>query len=101
MTNVQKYAEIKKQIVELENELLNIKDEVFSEVMSAEGETIATDLGVFKIKAAPKKWTYSEKLTQAEIIMKEKIKSAKKIEELDGTAIQESAGGQLVFTLNK
>ncbi len=101
MNDIQRYAEIKIQISRLEAELEGLKDTVFSEVMRHEGEKLETQFGEFKITQGVKKWTYSENLSQAEILMKQKIKNAKKIEELDGTALLESAPSRLVFTETK
>lgn len=101
MNKVTRYAQIKIEIAKLEDELKQIKDDVFDEVHSTDGEKLETDFGIFEIRAGRKVWTYSDELIEKEKLTKEAIKLKKKEEELKGIAKLEEAPANLVFTMKK
>lgn len=100
MTPVQKYAELKAQISDLESQLDALKPEIETLVADSEGMKLETKYGVFKMMYVPK-WKYSPELSTQENLLKDKLKLMKKKEELEGVAEKITDGGRLVFTKNK
>lgn len=97
MNNIKKYFEIKNQIKELTDQLKSIEPDVFNEVALSDEGKLETDFARFQVVYRPK-WKYSEGLQSALKLQLEKAKVLKKKEELDGTAVKISDGGQLRMT---
>lgn len=100
MTTQQKaerYAQIKLQIKELEAEAKTLQPDIeqIEEVATKEG--YSTQYGTFKMTYVPK-WKYSEDLETKIKMTMERLKLAKKEEEMTGKAEKVSDGGRLVFT---
>ncbi|MFT5299534.1 MAG: hypothetical protein ACI87E_003010 [Mariniblastus sp.] len=92
---VEKYARLKKQISELENELDTVKDEVFSLVNQSGGELERDDY-VFKCTKRPKykhSDVYEHKNTELKELKKNEIK--------EGVATIESYSEFITFRLKK
>ena len=94
MNKYQLYANLKQEAKDLEAKIKALESEIFTEVADIDGSKLETDFATFSIMYRPK-WQYSEKLTAQESLAKEKLKVMKKEEELNGTAVQLSAGGFL------
>lgn len=74
-----RYADIKKQIAELEDQLEELKPEVTAELKDLPNTTAKLPFGIFNLQKRAK-WTYSEIAQQLE----RELKSRKKEEEKDG-----------------
>lgn len=80
--NFLRYAEIKKQIKELESELEELQPLVFSDMEEIGPDAkVETELGAFSFMKR-KAWKYSETVVEKE----KALKDLKKNEEADGTA---------------
>ncbi len=79
-----RYAQIKKQIVELEDQLEEIKPEVTAELKALPDSTVKLPFGVFNLQRRAK-WTYSQVVGQIE----QQLKTQQKEEQKDGTATAE------------
>jgi len=100
MKTLKKYFELKTQIKELTAELKEIDGDVFEQVSDEENNKLETDFCRFQIVYRPK-WEYTEGTTEKIKLVQDKIKIMKKQEEIDGSAIKISDGGQLRMTDRK
>jgi len=87
------YADLERQIKELEAKKDELKPQVEEELGKVEGELIKGNFGTFSFRIT-KKWQYSEAVKTAEDV----VKLQKKQEETDGTAKATESKG-LVFRL--
>lgn len=76
MTNFEIYAEIQKQIKELNDKAKELQPILLQEIVESGEKNIKKEFGTFSI-AERKKYTYSEKVVELEI----KLKETKKEEE--------------------
>lgn len=99
---LEKYANIKKQIKELEAQAKEMESEVIKTVDDVEGrdKKIETTYGKFQLMSY-KRWEYSAELQDKESLVKEQIKLMKHKEESGGKAILLADGYILKCTLPK
>jgi ParB-like chromosome segregation protein Spo0J len=71
-----RYAELKKQIKVLEEEVGVLAPEVME--MMGDNKEVETDVGVF-IKASKRKWSYPEQIVTAEKQLKDEKKQAEQL----------------------
>jgi VCBS repeat-containing protein len=79
-----RYADIKKQIAELEDQLEELKPEVTAELKELPNNSAKLPFGVFNLQKRAK-WTYSETIQQLD----QQLKAGKKEEEQNGIATAE------------
>jgi len=90
----QRYAELKKTIALMTDEVKQLESVIFTEVANMDGEKLETDYATFSLMYRPK-WKYSKKLQDQEALTKLRIKQLKAEEEKSGVAEKLSEGGFL------
>jgi hypothetical protein len=93
-TKYQRYAELKKTIAAMTDELKVLENDIFGEVLAMDGEKLETGYATFTVMYRPK-WKYSKKLQDQEALTKLRLKQLKAEEERTGVAEKISDGGFL------
>lgn len=81
LTKIQKYAELKQQIKDLEKQIEVLATDVASEIAVEYDGRFESELGTFQIQMR-KVWEFSPAVTEIE----EEVKKQKKLEKFNGTA---------------
>lgn len=85
MTKFEQYAQLKKQIAELENKRKEMENELILDLSEIDGKKMMTEYATFSLSST-RKWEYSKELQEKEAQVKEKLKVMKKDEEITGKA---------------
>ena len=79
--NYKLYAELEQQKKDIEEKQKKIKEEIVSEMIEQQADTIKADFGTFSLTKR-KTWKYSDTVEK----LNEQVKTQKKLEEENGTA---------------
>ena len=85
MTDYKTYADIKRQIKDLEIKAAEMELDIIVELNDINGHKLETDAATFSLMSSVK-YEYTQELQEKERLIKDKIKSMKKLEEVNGTA---------------